>query len=130
MDEMTELESSLRQALRHVPAPEGFAGRVMARVAAEGAHTASSAGGGRPAGMLLHMRPAAAWGTAVAAALLLAVGGGNAMHLHHERQREQAAQQEVDLAMQLTNHALNEVEVNLHRSHAGKFTQLWNESLQ
>ncbi len=132
MDEVTEIEESLREVLRHVPAPEGFAERVMTRVAVEGTPSAQAPAVRRGAGTLLQMRPTTAWWTAVAAALLLAVGGGDAVHLlrQHEREREQAAQEKVDLAMQLTNHALNEVEVNLGRSHAGKFTNLWNESLQ
>ena len=130
MDEMTELEDSLRQGLRHVPAPEGFAGRVMARVAGGGAGPVENTR--RTAGTLLPMHPAAAWWSAAAAALLLAVGGGDALHIRHQHevQREHAAEAQVDLAMQLTNHALNEVELNLDRSHAGKFTHLWNESQQ
>ena len=34
MDELSQLEEDLRESLRHVRAPEGFADRVMARVEA------------------------------------------------------------------------------------------------
>ena len=128
MGDVTAIEKGLRQALRHVPAPEGFADRVMARAAASGARSGRRGG----TGPLLHMHPAAAWWSAMAAALLLALGGGDALHLHnqHRAQQEQAAQAEVDRALRLTNHALNEVTVNLDRSHAGRFTRLWNETVQ
>ncbi len=128
MDDVTEIEEGLRQALRHVPAPEGFADRTVARAAASGGRSSRRGG----TGTLLRMHPAAAWWCAVAAALLLAVGGGDALHLHnqHRAQQEQAAQAEVDRALRLTNHALNEVTVNLDRSHAGRFTRLWNETTQ
>lgn len=130
MDEIAEIEESLRHALRHVPAPEGFAGRVMARVA-DGTQPVTVTAERRMPSTLLHMRPMA-WWTAVAAALLLAVGGGDALHIRHQHvaQRERAAEAQLDLALQLTSHALNEVELNLDRSRAGRFTHLGNESLQ
>ena len=67
-------------------------------------------------------------GRASRRALVVAVGGGNALLVHHQRQAREAAavQAQMDMAMQLTNHALNEVQIGLDRSPAGKFAQLWN----
>lgn len=127
-DEMdvSAVESELRQSLQHVPAPDGFADRVMARVAErEAARTVrpvrarySSAGFGG-------MHRNAGWWTAIAAMLLLAVGG-DVTYLRHQRTEREAAkmQQQMDLAMQLTSHALDEVDVSLERSHASRYTQL------
>lgn len=132
MDDVTEMEKGLRQALRHVPAPEGFTSRVMARVAAREALHAEPNAAQRARGTLLRMHPAAAWWSAVAAALLLTAGGGDALHLHnlHRAQRQQAAQAQVDRALRLTGHALDEVELNVDRGPAGRWTHLGNESLQ
>lgn len=130
MDDLTEVENALRLALRHRPAPDGFTARVLARVAEVQNHEgAARRGERRQAGALLRMHPTAAWWSAAAAAVLLAVGGGNALHIRHQHQaqRARAAEAQVDLAMQLTNHALNEVTVNLSHSHAGQFTQMWIE---
>lgn len=126
MDELMELEEELRQALRHVPAPDGFADRVMRRVGAETALTALER---RSQGTLLRMHPV--WWSAVAAALLLVVGG-DALHLHlqHRAQRERAAEAQVDLALQLTSHALDQVELDVDRSPAGRWTHLGDKTQQ
>jgi hypothetical protein len=57
--------------------------------------------------------------------LLLAVGG-DIVHLRHQRQDREATkvQQQMDLAMQLTSHALDEVDVGLGHSHAARYTQM------
>lgn len=126
MDEWSEIEQELRHCLQHVPAPEGFTGRVMARVEdRERARTGRASKGSRmSAGTASH----AGWWVAVAAALALAVGGGDVLHLRHLRQQREAAavQAQLDLAMQMTNHALNEVGVGLDRSPIGRFTQMLN----
>lgn len=126
MDEFREIEERLRQALVHVPAPDGFVERVMARTG--GRQDVAPVKPKRAPGTLLRMMPRTARWTAAAAALALTVGGGDALHVRHQHtlQQERAAEAEVDLAMQLTSHALNEVEVNLDRSPAGRFTQLLN----
>lgn len=122
MDETRDIEQRLREALVHVPAPEGFEERVMAR--ADASHVKPE----RVPGTLLRMTPRAAWWTAAAAMLALTVGGGDALHVRHQHtlQQERAAEAEVDLAMQLTSHALNEVELDLDKSPAGRFTQMLN----
>ncbi len=116
--EIEETESELRHGLRHVPAPEGFSDRVMARVAQR--ESARKAVARKPAFGGLH-RNAGVW-TSIAAALVLAVGG-NVLHIRHERQEREAAQvqAQMDLAMELTGHALDHVQGNLDRSPAGQF---------
>ncbi|SEC28992.1 anti-sigma factor [Terriglobus roseus] len=124
--DVSAVESELRQSLQHVPAPDGFSDRVMARVAEREAarksrlvptRQSSSGFGG--------MHRNAGWWTAIAAVLLLAVGG-DLTYLRHKRVEREAAQmqQQMDLAMQLTSHALDKVDVSLERSHAGRYTQL------
>lgn len=116
--EIEETESELRDGLRHVPAPEGFSDRVMARVAHR--ESARKAVARKPVFGGLH-RNAGVW-TSIAAALVLAVGG-NVMHTRHERHEREAAQvqAQMDLAMELTGHALDQVQGNLDRSPAGQF---------
>ncbi len=116
--ELQETEEDLRRGLRHVPAPEGFADRVMERVARREA--ARKLPVKRAAFAGLH-RNAGVW-TSIAAALVLAVGG-NLMHVRHERQERQAAQvqAQMDLAMELTGHALDQVQGELDKSPAGQF---------
>lgn len=119
------LEDELRKSLAHVPPPDGFTDRVMARVTeretarrrAASPRTKSAAG-----------IPRRAWWTAAAAALVLTIGGGNALHLRHQRQEREAAavQAQMEYALQLTNHALNEVQTGLDHSPAGRFAALWN----
>jgi len=120
------VESELRQALKHVPAPDGFTDRVMGRV-----NQREAGRGSRPAPAKSFsagfggMHRNAGWWPAIAAMLLLAMGGDIA-YLRHQRTEREAAnvQQQMDLAMQLTSHALDEVNVSLERSHAGRYTQM------
>ena len=135
MDEFVEqfrkneaLESDLRHSLQHVPAPDGFTARVMARIAerellARQPVQRSTFGG---------MRQYGAWWAGIAAALILTVGGGDALHVRHQRHEREAAavQAQMDMAMQLTSHALNEVQTGIDRSPAGRFAQLWNGTQQ
>lgn len=79
------LENELRQALRRVPAPEGFADRVLARI-------------GRP-----DFSPAASpWWRAVAATLLLgAILGGWGAHETMRRREGERAREQVLLALRI-----------------------------
>src|SRR5262245_66323171 len=78
------LENDLRQAMRRVPAPEGFAERVLARV--EDRRSRLSGQAGLP---VLHW-----WRAAVATFLLAAVlGGWGAHETMRRRERERALQQ-------------------------------------
>lgn len=128
MDEFEEVEAGLRRSLQHVSAPPGFTEKVMQRVAEREA--ARLVGGKREARHIAFFSGAnrqTAWWTAAAAALALSVGGGDALHLRHQREAA-AAQAQVDLAMQLTSHALNGVQAGLHHSPAGRFTEMFNET--
>ncbi|MCL4401807.1 MAG: hypothetical protein M1436_03955 [Acidobacteria bacterium] len=80
------LDEELRSALRRVDPPEGFAARVLARVAAQGARKP------RP-----WWRPALAW--AAAASLMLA--GIQYQHRRAERARGEAARREVMMALRI-----------------------------
>jgi hypothetical protein len=116
--EVEEVEAGLRQGLRHVPAPAGFTDRVMTRVAEREASREAR----MPKKVVfggLH-RNAGVW-TSIAAALVLAVGGG-VMHTRHVQQEHEAAQvqAQLDLAMELTGRALDQVQGNLDKSPAGQ----------
>jgi anti-sigma-K factor RskA len=127
MDELKEIEveDRLRQTLRHVEAPPGFTDRVMARVAEREAGRTQRDGQRKKVSRgFVGMHRQAGWWTAVAAALVLSLGGG-AMFQHHQREQEaeaqvQEAQAQLDLALQLTSHALNQVQGGLDRSPAGQ----------
>jgi anti-sigma factor RsiW len=122
--EIETIEDKLRESLRHVPAPAGFADQVMARVAERETRARRPV----PRSMLASIRLYGAWWAGIAAALMVTVGGGDALFVRHQRQAREAAavQAQMDVAMQLTNHALNEIQIGLDRSPAGKFAQLWN----
>src|SRR5438876_8416635 len=77
------LENDLRQALRRVPAPEGFAERVLARVGRPGLSQAAGLRPGRPR-----------W-RAIAATLLLGaiLGGWGARQTMRRREGERAKEQ-------------------------------------
>ena len=116
MDELTDLEAGLRKRLHHVKAPEGFTDRVVARVEARSqSHRAFAT---------LHISRTG-W-LAIAAALILSISAGEALHVHHQHQLQAVAQAEMDRALQLTNHAMNEVETGFERSSAGRYAKLWN----
>lgn len=126
--EMKALEGELRQSLQHVPAPAGFTDRVMERVAQRTSSRKARGFGSTLWPASLSGIPARAWWTAAAAALVLTVGGGDALHLRHQRQEREAAaaRAQIDLAMELTGHALTEVGESLENSSARRFVQLWN----
>ena len=124
--EVSAVESELRQSLQHVPAPDGFTDRVMARVAErEAARTSRPVRTRKGSTGFGGMHRNTNWWTAIAAMLLLAVGG-DITYLRHQRVEREAAkvQQQMDLAMQLTSHALDEVDVGLEHSHAARYTQM------
>jgi hypothetical protein len=117
VNEVAAVEAELREGLKHIAAPDGFTDRVMARVAAREAKRQVVTKKTVFAG--LH-RNAGVW-TSIAAALVLAVGG-NLLHVRHEQKEREAAQvqAQMDLAMELTGHALDQVQSNLDDSTAGQ----------
>ncbi len=85
------LENDLRQALRRVPAPEGFAERVLARVGRPGFSPAAGLKSGLPR-----------WRAAVAATLLLgAILGGWGVHETRQRREGERAREQVLLALRI-----------------------------
>src|SRR5438094_10203640 len=90
LEEMETLEQDLRDALHHVPAPQGFTERVMSRVAERDQRPR------KPVRRLslASVRPYGAWWAGIAASLIVAVGGGDALLVRHHRQvKEEAAVQ-------------------------------------
>ncbi len=116
--ELEAVEAQLREGLQHVPAPAGFSDRVMARVAQrEAARQQAAARKSTFRGLHRHV---GIW-TSIAALLALTVGG-DVMYTRHQRQEREAAQvqAQLDLAMELTGHALDQVQGNLDKSPVGQ----------
>jgi flagellar biosynthesis/type III secretory pathway M-ring protein FliF/YscJ len=96
-----ELERELKEGLGRVPAPEGFADRVMERVA-------------RKERLRIRMMPqrvSYVWQMAIAAVVLLAVlfGVAEMAHRREERQRAELVQRQFDVAMRVTGRTLSGV---------------------
>jgi hypothetical protein len=108
---LAEFELALARAMARVEAPEGFAKRVMERA-------------GGAAETLVVMRPRRglvrmqAWmGGAIAAVLALGMFGAEQLHLRRERAEEAAkADQQFAVAMQVTDHALEQTREQLQRA--------------
>ena len=116
-------EQQLTAALRRVEAPDGFRERLMERVALLPEGVATRATGGVTSGsrgvLLRFSRPA--WRVAYAAAALLAITAG-AVHVEHartERRRVDVAAAQFDTALQVTNHALDQVSAKLEKTEFG-----------
>ncbi len=98
-----EFEQELTRAMHGVDPPEGFTDQVMARVQQDTPVHAK---------VLWMPRRVQQWtGGAIAAALLAGVFFGEEIHLRH--QREQAAQQQFELAMRITDRTLEHVQQQL-----------------
>jgi hypothetical protein len=104
---LAEFELQLARAMRRVDAPEGFAERIMER----------SAG---PAEKVVVMRPRRglvrmqAWmGGAIAAVLALGMFGAEQLHQRREQAR---ADQQFAVAVQATDHALDQTRAQLQRA--------------
>lgn len=105
-----KLDQSLRTALRPIPAPPGFADRVLAR-AALAPKPAPSAVRSRPG-----FRPALQW--AVAAVLLVAISlGAFAFHQRRRRIAGEHARDQVLLALRITGLTIRAVRQQVDRSH-------------
>ena len=101
-----ELETRLRQDLERVPAPDGFADRVMSRVAVQ-----------QRKGWLMTMpkrTPGFLGGMAIAAMLLVGIvlGGWQwkQQEIKKERQQAENVQRQFDVAMEVTQRTLAEVQ--------------------
>ena len=122
MSEWDELETRLRRELGRVAAPEGFADRLMARASAQRRGRVSP-------GSVVQLRQVAELRPrirlAVAAAVLVAVSAGFAARLEEriaqqrqERARAARAEQQFELAMQVTGRTLENVEERIRRAGA------------
>lgn len=124
-EEPDQVEQGLQRALQHVDAPDGFTDRVMQRVQQRAQQHPL-----RRAAVSVHR--SAAWWSAIAAALLLSAAG-SALHTHRlhmlQLNQAQATQMEaqMDIAMQLTGHALDQATDSVERSPAGRYTKFLNE---
>ena len=105
--ELTEFELQLARAMRRVDAPEGFAERIMERSAGPAEKVVVM----RRRGRMVRMQ---AWmGGAIAAVLALGMFGAEQLH----QRREQAkADQQFAVAMQATDHALDQTRAQLQRA--------------
>jgi len=101
---MDPIDNELRQALRHVDPPAGFAERVLQRASRNASATA------RPglAGPLL--------GWATAAAFVIAVSGGLWYRAEEQRRAEgEEAKRQVLLSLQITGTKLHAVQMKINR---------------
>lgn len=107
-ESLAELEQYLTHALRRVDAPKGFAERTLARAQA----------GSAPRGKLLVMPTRLrAWTSgAIAAALAAGVFVGEQIHVRHQREKAEVAQQQFEAAMRITGETLEQTRMELRRA--------------
>jgi hypothetical protein len=99
--DLTEFETELQQAMRHVDAPEGFAECVLAKAARPDPQQAK---------VLTMPRRVRVWaGGAIAAAVLAGVFVTHEVRLRHQRLEAERAQQQFETAMQITGETLQDV---------------------
>jgi hypothetical protein len=113
---MSRFEEALREALRRQEPPEGFAGRVMARIQSR---EREAAGGGLaigPWGRLLagFRAPRLRWAAACAAAALL-LGGLEYRRQSLERAEGERASRQVMLALRITGSKLRLAQAYVQR---------------
>ena len=117
------LDDALKSALRRQEAPDGFADRVMARVAAQNTQTQEAR---RDSWLSLFTQPIVRWTalTAFATAMILGV---HVYNVHREQARGEAAKQRLMLALhvagnklQLAKAKVNEMNANQIRNHQVK----------
>jgi hypothetical protein len=108
-EEMFAFEQELKQAMRAVDPPEGFADRLMARVEAPGASVRSKV-------LTMARRPQTWVGGAVAAAVLVGALVGDQAHVRRQREKTLQAQQQFEAAMRITGETLDEARQQLQRA--------------
>lgn len=98
------LEDELKTALRRVPAPDGFADRVMQAI--DGGRVSARPHDSGFAGRTEVRRPWRRY--AAAAILLLAIGGGTTARYVAERREAARAKQQLFLALRITSEKLRD----------------------
>lgn len=112
MDEFVDLERELRQMLRPVDPPAGFADRVIART-----YTATAAQPKRARILMFPTMRSRVWiGSAVAAMLLVGVAGEQAREHMEQRRKAEEAQKQFETALQVTDRALEHTRLQLQRA--------------
>jgi hypothetical protein len=113
-EDFTSLERELRQALRPVDPPAGFADRVLAR-AREPEHATVPQKRARIL-MFPARRSRVLIGSAVAAMLLVGVAGEQAHQRMEQRRKAEEAQRQFETALQVTDRALEHARQQIERA--------------
>ena len=103
-----ELEQELKQGLWRVPAPEGFADRVMERVAQREQRRLR----------VMPQRISPVWQAGIAAMLLISIlfGAAEMVHRRQERRQAEIVQHQFDVAMRVTGRTLDGVGERIRRA--------------
>jgi hypothetical protein len=113
-EDFTSLERELRQALRPVDPPAGFADRVIAR--SRGPEHAAAPQKRARILMFPAIRSRVWIGSAVAAMLLVGVAGEQAHQRMEQRRKAEEAQRQFETALQVTDRALEHARQQIERA--------------
>jgi hypothetical protein len=102
-----EFEGELKEGLRRVPAPEGFADRVIERIAKKEQRL-----------RVMPLRISHVWQMAIAAMMLIAVllGVGEFAHRRQERRQAELVERQFEVAMRVTGRTLDGVGERISRA--------------
>ena len=105
-NDTSRTEDALKRAMRRQPVPDGFADRVLARVAEQ--NSAEPRRGYRDSWWRVFSQPLVRWAAAVALAAALVAGGMHYRQVQAERERAQgeAAKQRLMLALRIASSKL------------------------
>jgi hypothetical protein len=117
--EVDGLDNALKNALRRQQAPEGFADRVLTRVANQGATQNPT----RASWLTLFAQPLVRWAALAAIATAMILGVVHVQNVRRERAEGEAAKQRLILALriagsklQLAKAKVNEINANQSRN--------------
>jgi hypothetical protein len=117
--EVDGLDNALKNALRRQQAPEGFADRVLTRVANQGATQNPT----RDSWLTLFAQPLVRWAALAAIATAMILGVVHVQNVRRERAEGEAAKQRLILALriagsklQLAKAKVNEINANQSRN--------------
>jgi hypothetical protein len=116
-DPMDEFEHALKRALRPVNPPETLAKFLAAAAEDHQRRTARLRFRPKNDGRLLGLSWPPAWiGSALAAMLLLGALAGEQVHVRHQHERAEMAQQQFETSMHITDRALDQAREQLTRA--------------